>query len=202
MVASGDRVQDAPAGAASSTTLGGDGEEARARRRAVDTLLQISQRMALLAMDDCSLLKLKGELGGMSAWISAFTCQLAGIPVELTPLPGGELLLASLEVLPHTEKLVDGRAALPFESASYEYRDAASRSAAMALALVGLASEVAARAGAQSPDSESARRHREAERRLALRLDEAVALYERDLDPDRDLDRVPEGSFHGSGGVD
>jgi len=183
--------------------LAGDGEEAQKRRRAVATLLQLSQRMSQLAMDGGDLVKLRGELGGMSAWISAFTCQLAGIPVELTPMPGGDLLLASVELLPHTEKLVDGLAHLPGSGSKYEYRDAASKNAAIALALAGLGAVLLERqpplgADATEPDM----RHRRAEQRFQRLVCEAIDEYEKELDPDRGIDEVPEASYHGTGGVD
>lgn len=176
--------------------LSGDSEEVRARRRAVSSLLGIAQRMTWLTASEFGREKILAEMGGMSAWVSAFTCSLAGLPIELSVMPEGELMLASIEVLPHTEKLVDATAVLPSEGAyaSGKVTDAASRRAAIALSLVELAAAVL-EAGVPAEGDEIVVRHRTAELRLFDRLQEAARLYfERDLDPNT---YVPEISAHG-----
>lgn len=183
---------------AEGVEISAETEEARAKRRAIATLLQIAQRMALLAMEPSDGSKLKGELGGMSAWIEAFTCQLAGIPIMASALPKGELRLVSLEFTTHGERDVDCRATLGGESLGAEVTTAASEDAAMALALASLAHLMASRASGRLPrDSETLGRHRDAERLLGERLGDATRLYELDLDPDRDVTQVAEMSCHG-----
>ena len=177
-------------------TLAGDSEEAKARHRAVRSLLGIAERMTWLRSSDYGREKLLSELGGMSAWVSAFTCYLVGLPIEHAAMPGGELMLASLEVLPRSERLVDARAELPSEGVRADVTDAASRRAALALSLTQLASQLLLGVeGEAPPEGEVAVRHRRAEARLYDRLEEAVQLYfERDLDPDAD---IAELSCHG-----
>jgi hypothetical protein len=163
------------------------------KRRAIESLLQIAQRMTQLCAVEVPREKLLGELGGMSAWVSAFACQLGGIPIELSPMPQGDLSLASVEVTTTGLASFDARTTLPAEGVYAEYIEAARRVAAVALGLVALAKAVLERGEAVS-DVESAVRHRTAELRLAARLAEALLAYEHDLGPEG---YVAEQSFHG-----
>lgn len=184
----------------SESAAAGSSESALAieKRRAVQTLLQVSQRMAMLAMESNDLSKLKGEMGGMSAWVAAFTCQLAGIPIAPVPLPPGELRVVGVEANAHSDKDIDASAALLGEGLVGVATTAASTGAAMALSLVALAVAIFKRANAEGPKgTEADDRHRLAESLTADELELALEGYERMLDPSRaDLD-APEISAHG-----
>lgn len=178
-------------------SLSAETESARAKRRAVSSLLCVSQRMTyLMSEPTANPGKLNAELAGMSAWISAFTCQLAGLPIELTPAPEGEFMLASVELTRRSETLVDARAELASEGLRGVCEDAASRRAAIALSLVALAAQVLG--GAEQPlreVDEPGWRRCEAERRLLLGLETAYQNYFNEgLDPNT---YVPEISAHG-----
>lgn len=183
-------------------TLEGDTEEAKARRRAFDCLLQIGSRMNHLALAGVHPDKIAAELAGMSAWITAFACQLVGVPLgAVGHVPTGEFVLASLEVEEHTAKMVTVIAALPTEgiTAAVAQPEAASRPAALALGLVHLARVLVERTVATLPsDSEADKRHRQAEVSLGLSLGWAANAYEAELR----APAAPEISPHGSGSVD
>lgn len=180
-------------------TLDGDTEEAKARRRAFDSLLQVGSRMNYLAMAGAHPDKIAAELGGMSAWVAAFACQLVGVPLGAGAIPTGEVVLASLETEEHTPCLFTVRAALPTEGLQGVYPDAASRPAALALGLVSLARALIDRDRLALPkESPADVRHRQAETDLGLRLGHALVSYEASLD----ASTAPEPSFHGSGSVD
>lgn len=170
------------------------------RRRAVSSLLCIAQRMNYLvepfATGKFDGAKVAGELGGMAAWIEAFTCQLAGLPMQLTAAPEGELMLATVEVSTHTPRLVDAVATLPSEALRGQATDAATRRAALALSLVALAFHaIEPSVRCDRATDEVAWRHQEAEIRLRARLEAAVhAYFNVDLDPNQ---YVPELSAHG-----
>lgn len=177
------------------------GETEQSRQRAIRNLLAIAQRLTgfvvpLAGCGDAAARKIAGELGGMSAWVEAFTCVLAGVPLQLTPAPLGELLLASVEVEPSSALDVAATATLVGEGVRGRSEAAASRQAALALSLMRLAHNLLERAdAAAAPEGEVAGRHREAERRLMRRMRDAEhAYFEVDLDPDSS---VPELSAHG-----
>jgi len=176
-------------------------EAERSRQRAIRSLLGVASRMNYLvpglASGEVDKSKVAGEMGGMAAWIEAFTCQLGGVPIVLTPAPLGELMLAVVELNPHSDKLVDATARLSAEGAYAKgvCQDGASRRAALALAFVDLAVQLLHGEVDTTVTGEIETRHRTAELRLMERLQQAAVTYFGiDLDPNT---YVPELSCHG-----